>query len=264
MGCALFVGFFPVFKEFLEAAVGQGVFDDLLEDGEGRRDDVAADFGRFHEVDGAAGGGGENFGFKAVVVVDHPDVADEFEAVGTDVIEATDKGADVAGSGFGGEEGLVGVEAEGDVGLNPFGGEALDGFEAFGDEGNFDDDVFVPGGEDFAFFDHLVRIEADDFGTDGAVDDFGDFEDEILEVFAAFGGEGGVGGYAVDESPGGGFADFFGITGVDKDLHVREILGKGRDFTMKILAVGLKKREGSSRIARFQSGIGWNEECSWR
>ncbi len=40
------LGFLPVGEELLQAAIGQRVLQQLLQDGEGRRDDIAADLRR--------------------------------------------------------------------------------------------------------------------------------------------------------------------------------------------------------------------------
>ena len=61
-----------------------------------------------------------------------------------DVVEASDKWADVSSARLGDHERLVGREAQSHVGANALCGKCLAGFQSFFGGGQLDDDVLVP------------------------------------------------------------------------------------------------------------------------
>lgn len=120
----LFVGVVPVAEEGIESAVGEWVFEHAGDDLVGDGDDIGAGFGNFDEVERATDGGGEDFGFEVVVVIDLSDVVDEVDSVAADVIETAEEWTDEKCTGLGGEECLEWLEAERQVGADALRGEA--------------------------------------------------------------------------------------------------------------------------------------------
>ena len=79
------------------------------------------------------------------------------------------------------------------------------------------------------------RGEADDLRADRAVDDLGDFHDQLLKRLAAFGGERRVRGDAVDEAHLVGFLDVLRFSAIDKNLH---------GLTLTTMAGGATRKDG--------------------
>jgi pyruvate kinase len=102
------------------AIICKRVLDELLHHFEGHRGHIRADARSFDDVNGMANAGREHFRLPVVVVVDFDDLGEEFKAVLPDVIKPADKGADVSGARFSGEDRLRGGEAERDVNLDTF------------------------------------------------------------------------------------------------------------------------------------------------
>ena len=103
--------------------------------------DVRADLRRFQHVDRVADGGDQDLGREVVVVVDQPDVGDQLHAVEADVVVPADEGRDEARAGLGGEQRLVGREAERDVDHRAVAGQRLAGLEAVDRQRHLDADV---------------------------------------------------------------------------------------------------------------------------
>jgi hypothetical protein len=116
-------------------------------------------------------------------------------------------------------EGLVGGEDQGDVGLDAFAGQLLDGLEAFGHQRYLDDDVGRPLGQQAAFLDDLVGVQGDGLGADRARTDFDDLHDDVFEVAPGLGGQRGVGCHAINNAHGDALANFFYVRGIQKNLH---------------------------------------------
>ena len=112
---------------------------------------------------------------------------------------------------------------EGDVGLDSFLGKNFHGLEALGSGGNFHENIFVPFCGAATFGEHSGKFSGDDFGADGAVDDFRDFFDAFFEGDAFFCDEARVCGDTVKDAPGCVFFDVVEVRGVEKKLHKEEV-----------------------------------------
>ena len=185
--------------------------------------DVGAGRGRLDAVQGVADAGGHHLRLDVGLAEQRGDVADEADAVVSDVVEASDEGADDGGAGLGAEEGLVDGEAEGLVDADALGAEGGDGLDALDGAGNLDPGVGDPVGDVAALVDHALGVGGYDLYGDGAVDQFGNLCDGgavgLAVADAGTGGQRGVGGDAADDTQAGTVADLADVGGVEKELH---------------------------------------------
>ncbi len=195
------------------------MFQQLHQHFEGRRDRVGAELRGLDKVQRRAGAGGEDFGFVAVVVVDRADVFDQRHAFLRDVVETADKRADIRRARLRGEQRLAGRETERHVRFDAFLGEDARRLQAFGDQRQLHDDVFVNARQRAPFAEHRLGFQRRDLRADRAVHDRGDFVQQLGERLAAGGDEAGVGRHAIDEAHRLGFLDFVEVAGVDKNFH---------------------------------------------
>lgn len=196
------LGLLPVREKRCEALVGQRVLHHLVDDFEGHGRHIGADEGGLDQVHGVADGGGEDFGFQGVVVVDGADLLDDLHAVAAHIVNTTDEGADQERAGLGDQQGLQRLEAEGHVHLHAAVGESLAGTPAVGDAGEFDDDVVCDFKQGLGLFDHGVVLGGDDLGRDGAGDDLADFLHAGVEIGTFLGDEAGAGGHVAAQAHG--------------------------------------------------------------
>src|ERR1039457_6234582 len=170
-GPYLFRYVLPVFQEFLDPGIGQGVLGQLDHDRKGDGGNIGADQGRVEHVDRIAYAGNDDFTGVTVVVEDGADLFDDAHAVLGDIVQSSDKGGDVGGAGFGRQQRLHGGEDQGYVGFDFQGGQRIGGLEPFRRHGKLDNDVLVDLGQLLAFLDHAGRIQRNDLGRDRTVDD---------------------------------------------------------------------------------------------
>ncbi len=170
----------------------------LLNDLVGHGGDVGTGQGTVGHVDGVAHAGRDDLGLDVGVVEEHVvDGLDELDAPLGDIVQAPQEGADVGGTGAGGQQRLVGAENQGAVGGDALGGQGFDGLEALGGHGDFYDHVLgVQGVDGLALLDHRLGIGGGGFHltADGAVHDGGNFSQRLGVVPALLGDEAGVGG----------------------------------------------------------------------
>ncbi len=212
--------FRPVGVELVDPFGRERVIEEHLQDLEGHRRVVGSGFCTFQDVGRVAEACGYDFRFYAVGVVDVDYVVNQFKAVFSDVVEASDEGADVGRACRGGEYRLVGREDERDVGLDSERRKLFHGAESVGAERNFDDDLRMDFRYDLRLFDELGFLKRYGFGADGAVDDLGYFAHARVEVdVPLFGDERRVGGYAGDYAPRACFFDFVEVGCVEEKFH---------------------------------------------
>ena len=136
------------------------------------------------------------------------------------------EGADVGGTGAGGQQRLVGAENQGAVGGDALGGQGFDGLEALGGHGDFYDHVLgVQGVDGLALLDHRLGIGGGGFHltADGAVHDGGNFSQRLGVVPALLGDEAGVGGDACDDAHVVCGADLVDVRGINKEFHNKRL-----------------------------------------
>lgn len=236
----------PVHVELVEALVGQHVARQGLDDGGGGGDDVGSDQGAVLDVVGGADGRGKDLGLEVVVVVDRADVADQVEAIHVDVVQPPDEGRDEGGPGLGGDQCLVGGEAEGDVDHEPLVREHLAGLEAVPGQRDFDGDIGGDGGELAALGDHVVGLHRDDLGGNGALDEGADLLGDLKDVAAGFQDQGRVGGDAVDHAEVVELTDGVDVGGVDEEFHLGlpEAVAAGAARGLNALGLGFSPNGG--------------------
>jgi hypothetical protein len=215
----LLAGLRPVLGELVEALVGEDVAGEGLDHGGGGGDDVGSDQGAVLDVVGAADRGRKDLGLEVVVVIDRADVADQVQPVEVDVVKPPDEGRDEGRPGLGGDQGLVGREAEGDVDHEALTRQDLAGLEAVPGQRDFHRDIGGDGGKLAAFGQHVVGLERDHFGGDRALDEGADLLGDFQDVAAGFQDEGRVGGDAVHHAEVVKLTDGVDVGGVDEEFH---------------------------------------------
>src|SRR5690606_28797159 len=160
----------------------------------------------------------QDLGVEAVVVVDRADFADQLHAIGAVVVQAADERRDVGGAGLGGEQGLGGREAQGDVGRDTLAGELAGGDQAVPGERQLDHDVLGGGGQLAALGQHARGGPGGHLGRDRPGDDVGDLGDDLQDRPAGLGDQRGVGGDAVHEAGLGQLAQQGDVGGVEEEL----------------------------------------------
>ena len=136
-----------------------------------------------------------------IVVIDRADLADHVHAVRADVVEPANEGRHERRAGLGGEQSLIGREAQRHVDHGPVAGQRLAGFEAVHRQRHLDRDVLGDlGAARRPSRHHAVVVGRGDLGRDGARHGRADLGDDLLEIAAGFGDERGVGGYAVEQA----------------------------------------------------------------
>src|SRR6185436_12461404 len=140
------------------------LFEDIVAHGA----NVGAGEGGFEDMQRMTDGGGKNVGFESVIRIDGFDLANDVHADVAERVEATDERADISGATLGGEQRLDGGECDSDVGFDALSVQRFDCLQPFFDEGDFDDDIVVNGGEAAAFLDDFGRGEGNGFEAYGA------------------------------------------------------------------------------------------------
>ena len=199
----------------------------LLNDLVGHGGDVGTGQGTVGHVHGVAHAGRDDLGLDVGVVEEHVvDGLDELDAPLGDIVQAPQEGADVGGTGAGGQQRLVGAENQGAVGGDALGGQGFNGLEALGGHGDFYDHVLgVQGVDGLALLDHRLGIGGGGFHltADGAVHDGGNFSQRLGVVPALLGDEAGVGGDACDDAHVVCGADLVDVRGINKEFHNKRL-----------------------------------------
>jgi hypothetical protein len=136
------------------------------------------------------------------------------------------KGEMKVAPGLGGEQRLVGREAQGDVDHRPLAGQRLAGLEAVEGQRHLDGNVVGDPAQHLRLAHHLLVVERHHFRRDGAGHDVANLLYHLEERPPRFVDERGIGGDAVEEAGLGELADFGGVGGVDEEFHVRDPQGK--------------------------------------
>ena len=174
-------------------------------------------------MDGVADAGGDDLGVDVGVVQEHiMDGLNQVDAGLADVIQTAEEGADIGGTGAGGQQCLIGAENQGAVGGDTLRREDLDGFEAFGRHGDLDNHVLgIERVDGAALGDHPLGVcgRGLDLTGDGAVHDRGDLLQGLGIVAALLCDQAGVGGHACDNAHVICLANLVHIGGVDIELH---------------------------------------------
>jgi hypothetical protein len=210
----------PVAHEAFKPLIGQGVTHQLAEGFGGHGGRVGAQLDALQHVSGMTDGGGEHLGVQVVVRPGVHDLRNQFHAVVTGVVDASDERGNVGGAGFGGHQRLRGRENQGHVGVNAVLGEDLGGGQPLGSARDFDDDVVGQFGlQRPTLLNHAFGVHRRHFGGNGARADAGNLANNFLEVAAGFLDEGRVGGHAVKDAPSSDFSYLIDVSGVKEELH---------------------------------------------
>ena len=118
---------------------------------------------------------------RVVIVVDRADLADQLHAVEADVVEPADEGRDEGGAGLGGEQRLVGREAEGDVDHVPSLVSVWQAFSPSQVSGTLTATFLAMAPRMRALAHHAVELGRGHFGGDRARHDRADLGDHLLD-----------------------------------------------------------------------------------
>src|SRR5699024_2038514 len=150
------------------------LLNDLIGDG----GDIGTGQGAIVHMDGVAHTGGDDLSLNVGIIQEHVvNVLNQFDARLRNIVQPAQVGADVGGTGAGGQQRLIGAEDQGAVGGDALGGQRFDGLEPLGGHGNFNDHVLgVQGVDGLALFHHGLGIGGGGFHftADGAVHHGGD------------------------------------------------------------------------------------------
>ena len=117
-------------KNFFNPESVRGCFSKLQQHAVRYGGDIGSGQGAFQDVEGRAHRGHDDFSVKAVIFEDGDDLLDDLHAPVVDIVEAADEGADVSRARLGGQQGLEGLENQGDVDLDVFRRQDPGGLEA--------------------------------------------------------------------------------------------------------------------------------------
>ena len=167
-----------------------------------------------------ADGGGQHLGAEIGVVVENgADIADEGHAVLANVVHPPDEGRDERGPGLGGEQRLVGREAQRHVDHDAVLRERPAGLEAGPGERHLDRHVFGDRGELAGLGKHGFLVGRCHLRADGAFHKLADLAHGLDKVAAGLGDKRGVGGDAIEQARGGKLADFGDFRRVGEEFH---------------------------------------------
>ena len=149
------------------------------------------------------------------------DILNEGHAVCGDVIQSSQEGRNVGGTGSGCQKRLGCGEDQCHIGVDALLGKHLHGLQSLGSHGNLNNHVGMDLRNLSALCDHaLSGCGAGLYlAGDGTVNDVGDLLQGLHVVSALFGNEGRVGGHTGDDAHLPGFLDFLYIGCINKKLH---------------------------------------------
>jgi hypothetical protein len=169
-------------------------------------------------IDGA-NRGGEDLRFEIVIVVDLTDLLDHLHAVLAGIVEAADEGRDESGARLGGQQSLIGVEAQRHIDLGAGLRQSAAGLEAFPRHRHLHRDVGCDAGKVAPFGQHAVGVERRHLGADRALDHGADLAKDLLEIPSGLGNQARIGGDAVEQAHGGQLPDFPKLGSIGEKLH---------------------------------------------
>ena len=197
--------------------------DELRDHGIGDRGDIRPHAGGFQHMDGMADTCHDDFRLKEIIRENVHNLGHHLHARSGDVVQPSHKRAHVGRPRFGGQQGLQRRKDQRHVGLNPFIGTNLDGFETFFGHGDFDNHVAVDGGQFPGFRNHGVGGGAHGFGAHRSLHDVADLFDmrpKALTIRNPFlGDQGRIGRHAVENPQRVGFLDFIQVGRIDEEFH---------------------------------------------
>ena len=183
------------------------IFDKLTEyfvvDGDG----VGAEAEAFFDLFGGAERCSDELRRKLVSFQHLEHRLEDFDAVHVVVADAGEVRSNVGGTGSSGKQRLIGVEDGGGHDGDLFLGEGVDGGEAGGGDGDFDDEAWGESVESSGLGEHFGGGAAGDLGSDGAGLCGKELFEELVEGEVGFSNEGGIGGDSVEDAEGGGGFD---------------------------------------------------------
>ena len=156
---------------------------------------------------------------KVIIVIDQPDVADQLHPVKAVVIMPADERRNEGRPGLGGEQRLIGREAQRDIDHGAIAGQRLAGLEAVNRQRHLDADIVGDLAQHFGLTHHAGMVERDHFGADRAIGHPADFPRHFHEIAARLHDQRGVGGHAIEQAGGGQFLDVGNFGGVGKEFH---------------------------------------------
>ena len=164
-------------------------------------------------------GSSDDFCVDTVYIEDLNDIFDQCHTNGTDIIYSAQEGGNICSTCSCSHQRLCSGEDQCYVCFYAFCSQNFNCFQTFQSHGDFDNDVFVDFNQFSCFCYHTFMFQADNFCTDGAINDCCDFFYNFNKVSAFFCDQGGVCCYAANYAQVICFSDVVYISCVDEHFH---------------------------------------------